>query len=159
VNPITQLQLDDVMEFINVHPQLPMAQWPVERLREWIEFHEAAGSLYLTCADGYLTGLGIGYQVRRSDLDQPWPVATPTGECFYIAQLIADSAEAGIGIWQQWAQRVRGWKALKIYGHRHGKLRRIPMREVDRMVRVWQRGKGAEGKRGWRERVDANGAN
>ncbi len=139
MNPIIQMQLEDVVTFITSHAGLPMATWPGDRLREWLAFHEAQGSLYLTCVDGRLTGMGIGYQVRTRDLEQPWPVATPSGECFFIAQLIADNPQAGMGIWQQWADRVRGWKQLKVYGHRRGILRRITFRQIDRMIARWKR--------------------
>lgn len=130
-----------LVEFIRRQADLPMAQWPEERLAEWIAFHAQQGSVYLSCRNGAVTGLGIGYQVRASDLEAPYPVATASGECFYVAQLIAETPEDGVELWRQWAHKVRGWKQLKVYGRRHGKVRRITMREIDRVLRGWLRSK------------------
>ena len=139
MTPIIELQQDDVVEFIRRHPALELNQMLPGDLHDTIAYYERERALFLACDDGLLTGLGIGYQCHYGDWDRPWPTPTRSGECFYIALVVADSPAAGLAVWTQWANRIRAVKQLKIYAKRHHKIRRVTMREVDRMVNYWRR--------------------
>ncbi len=107
--------------------------WPRDLLEIHIHFYNSNRSVFLVHDDSELVGVGVGWRCNEDDLGRHWTTWRDEGDCFYISDLICISREAIQTLVDGLSERCPGWRNLKLFAKRDGRIRRYGVNFFERL--------------------------
>jgi len=119
--------------------KLCFAGWSENILEAWLRWHREHGNVYCVSNGGDIVTLAVGWKVFHSDLDDHvaryWGPPRTDGDCFYVSDLIStDGRGLGAAV-QEFTQRHPGWRKLKLYARRNGRVKRMSSELPERLCK------------------------
>lgn len=123
-------------------------QWPLARVRHYIRFHLAMGTLaWCRFEERTIAGVAVAWQddeaAVRARLAKGhgfgWQPTNPAGDCVFVAEVVCRRPGALRLVIGWLVQRWPEWRRLKILTVRAGKVVRYSQRVVNLILRTGER--------------------
>lgn len=119
--------------------------WPLPLLREYLEFHLRARTLFyqLSPINSHVLGLGIAWQMsQRAAHDRhrcrehvfAWEPSDPFGDVLFLADFVTVQRGVCFQLLREMFARHRGWDALPCLTYRRGRLTSYTARHFQRIA-------------------------
>ena len=133
-----------VARFLRRHAGPDYDGFSPDVLEEYLEFHEAQGTLAWNHRSGRIMGAATAWQCHEEELRAAeeagvnpfqWRPDNPAGDSLFIANVCARTPLALAGLLAAIPYRWPHWRRLHIWTYRHGQLTRLAPAALLRLMR------------------------